>query len=122
MLHYKNRNHKPLVSQTEFFFGRDYNKLYKLDRKYAIEEENLSGFELRLYDKDIEQQKRKEEQKKVWLMNKSQNHLNQLENKISFKLSFNKYNGYRVEYNGKSFETYNYLGNKYILEIFGYNH
>ena len=43
------------------------------------------------------------------------------QNKKSFKLSFNEFNGYKVSYNGIEYETYNYLGNQYVRCVFGEN-
>ncbi len=122
MLRYETRNQKPLVKQIEFDFGRNYNSLYELDRQFAIEVEKLKGRDLELYDRDIVLHKNKLLQKKLWLFKEAQKCLNVIykcrKQPISFKLSFNKFNGYKVEYNGKVFETYNYLFDDYIQKIF----
>ena len=116
------RNKKPLVKQINYDFGRNHESLYRLDREWAIKTEKLKGRELVHYDRSIRDQKRKEFQKKIWLMISTQEALNVIyglrKRPVSFKLSFNEFNGYRVEYNGKVFETYNYLFDDYIQKIF----
>ena len=118
MLKYSNRNHRPLVKQLEFSFGRDYNSLYDLDRVWAIKVEKLKGRDLKLYDRDIELQKNKDFQRKTWVIKTSALLLEKsLQKTKSFKLSFNEFNGYKIEYNGKSIETYNYLYDDYVQKI-----
>ncbi len=117
MLKYETRTHRPLVKQLEFDFGRNYESLYQLDRQYAIEVEKLKGRDLELYDRDIVLNKNKQFQKKLWLIQKAAGATKYLEGSISFKLSFNEFNGYKVEYNGKVFETYNYLFDDYLQKI-----
>ncbi len=120
MLKYETRTHRPLVKQIAYDFGRNHQSLYELDRQFAIQEEKLKGRDLELYDRDIKYQKLKEEQKKEWLIKAAAIASKQLELPFSFKLSFNKFNGYKVEYNGKVFETYNYLFDDYIQNLLNY--
>ncbi len=119
MWRFGNRNRKPLVKQLEFDFGRNYDKLYELDRNWVIEKEKLKGRELDRYDRNIELEKQKQYQKKVWILIEAKEQLeaSTIKNK-SFKLSFNEYNGYRIEYNGKVYETYNFLFDEYVKKIF----
>ena len=127
MLKYEVRNKNPLVKQIDYAWGRNHLSLYKLDREFAIEKEKLTGRDLTLYDRDIELQKRKEWQKKEWLIRSAQKYMDKYyeENKelkkkdlVSFKLSFNEFNGYVIEFNGDRFETFNYLFDDYIEKIF----
>ncbi len=119
MLKHNTRTHRPLVKQLCYDFGRNHESLYELDREWAIRVEKLKGRELNHYDRTINDDRRKNEQKKEWLMEEAEALLSQsIDKKKSFKLSFNQFNGYKVEYNGKVFETYNYLFTDYIQKIF----
>lgn len=99
-------------------FNRNYQSLYDLDRQYAIQYEKLKGRELDHYDKEIKYDKMKNEHKKQLLIIEAAKASKLLELPISFKLTFNEFNGYKIEYNGKVFETYNYLFDDYIKKIF----
>ena len=119
MFHYNFRPKNPLVKPNNYDFGRNHQSLYDLDRDHYIKMERPDKRDLIYYDRGIAYEKKKEDQKKEWLMKEAQELLNKSpQKKKSFSLTFNEFNGYKVEYNGVVFETYNYLFNDYIRRVF----
>lgn len=110
-------NSLPLIKPKQYLTNT-HNDLYDMDREWAISVEKLSKRDLRLYDKDIVDVRRYTEENKSKLIVFTQKKLKillDLDKDISsFKLSFNEYNGYIVEFKDKKIETYNYLNYLYI--------
>tara|TARA_R110000787_G_scaffold13365_4_gene41998 strand:+ start:177 stop:554 length:378 start_codon:yes stop_codon:yes gene_type:complete len=113
-------NNSPLI-KPKYYLENNHEDLYHKDRDYAINTEKLIGNDLRLYDRDIVDVRRYTEDKKIKLLQSTIETLKlfkENERNIStFKLYFNEYNGYILEYNGKKIETYNYLNELYVKII-----
>ena len=114
-----------------YFIGANEERLYQLDRQYAIEKEKLKGRDLDLYDKEMTELRRNNWTKKEWLMRecadltesfkyrKTKYLKRKIKRNLKVKFHLNEYNGYVIQVNKERYETFNNLTNEYMRECFG---
>lgn len=122
MLQYSQRRNPKPLEKPQYYKNKNHDDLYKLDRIFVVMVEKFGRGDLHQYDRNMRYERDHEHNLKCELIRDTTRILKNIckyrEDDLSFKLSFNDFNGYKIEYNGKKYETYNYLGDKYVMDIF----